>query len=127
MEPLSVGVHACNRAGVTVGKTVLVCGAGPIGLVSLMCARAYGASRVVVTDIAENRLTMARDLGADATMVVGVTDRPAQLAEALAKDFFEERQPDITIECSGAESSIQMALLATRQVIFLRFKFSPLL
>ena len=56
MEPLSVGVHACQRAGVSLRKTVLVCGAGPIGLVNLLTAKAMGASEVVVTDIAANRL-----------------------------------------------------------------------
>jgi len=49
LEPLSVGVHACRRAGVTLGSTVFVCGAGPIGLVSLLTAKAMGASRVIVT------------------------------------------------------------------------------
>ncbi len=56
MEPLSVGVHACRRAGVALGKTVLVCGAGPIGLVNMLTAFAMGASEVVVTDISANRL-----------------------------------------------------------------------
>jgi len=56
MEPLSVGVHACQRAGVSLGKTVLVCGAGPIGLVNLLTAKAMGASEIVITDIAANRL-----------------------------------------------------------------------
>ena len=58
MEPLSVGVHACRRAGVTLGKTVLICGAGPIGLVNLLTAYAMGASEVVITDISENRLAV---------------------------------------------------------------------
>ena len=48
LEPLSVGVHACRRAAVTVGQNVLVCGAGPIGLVSLLTAKAMGAANVVV-------------------------------------------------------------------------------
>ena len=39
MEPLAVGVHACKRAGVSLGKKVLICGAGPIGLVNLLTAR----------------------------------------------------------------------------------------
>ena len=49
IEPLSVGIHACRRAEVTLGHTVLVCGAGPIGLVSLLVAKAMGASQVIVT------------------------------------------------------------------------------
>ena len=49
LEPLSVGVHACQRAGVKLGSKVLVCGAGPIGLVCLLTAKACGASEVIVT------------------------------------------------------------------------------
>lgn len=48
LEPLSVGVHACRRAGVTVGQNVLICGAGPIGLVSLLTAKAAGAGKVII-------------------------------------------------------------------------------
>jgi len=48
LEPLSVGVHACRRAAVTVGQNVLVCGAGPIGLVSLLTAKAMGAANIIV-------------------------------------------------------------------------------
>lgn len=48
LEPLSVGVHACRRAGVTIGHNVLVCGAGPIGLVTLLTAKAMGAANVIV-------------------------------------------------------------------------------
>ena len=56
MEPLAVGVHACTRAGVGLGKSVLVCGAGPIGLVNVLTAKAMGALKIVITDIDENRL-----------------------------------------------------------------------
>jgi len=49
LEPLSVGVHACRRADVKLGSTVLVTGAGPIGLVSLLSAKAMGATTVLVT------------------------------------------------------------------------------
>ena len=49
MEPLSVGVHACRRVGVELGSKVLVCGAGPIGLVCMLTAKACGASEVIIT------------------------------------------------------------------------------
>lgn len=49
LEPLSVGVHACRRAGVSLGHKVLVCGAGPIGLVNLLTAKAMGAAEVIIT------------------------------------------------------------------------------
>lgn len=51
MEPLAVGVHACKRAGVRVGSIVLVLGAGPIGLVSMLTAKAMGASKVIITGL----------------------------------------------------------------------------
>ena len=46
-----MGVHACKRAGVTVGDKVLVCGAGPIGLVCMMVAKAHGAAFVTITGL----------------------------------------------------------------------------
>lgn len=49
LEPLSVGVHACKRANIGIGSKVLILGAGPIGLVSLLVAKAMGASKIVIT------------------------------------------------------------------------------
>lgn len=111
LEPLSVGVHACRRAKVTLGSTVLICGAGPIGLVSLLTAKAMGATNICVTDIADNRLKVAKDLGANHTLLVDSKD-----GEALAKKVANLMgcMPDITIECSGAESSIQLGIFATK-------------
>jgi len=112
LEPLSVGVHACRRAGVTLGTVVLVCGAGPIGLVSLLVAKSMGASKIIVSDLVEGRLEVAKELGADYVLKV---DTKAT-GEELAKQVEEKLgvQPDVTIECSEAESSIKLAILATR-------------
>ena len=59
MEPTAVAVHSCRRAGVELGKTVLICGAGPIGLVNVVTSLAMGATEVVVTDIDEGRLKVS--------------------------------------------------------------------
>ena len=59
LEPLSVGVHACRRGGVTLGSKVLVCGAGPIGLVCMLTAKAYGASEVLMTGLCLHNLFFA--------------------------------------------------------------------
>lgn len=111
LEPLSVGVHACRRANVTLGSNVLICGAGPIGLVNLLTAKAMGATKVCITDIAQNRLEVAKKMGADHTVLVNTGD-----AEALAKKIKELMggMPDITIECSGAEPSIRLGIFATK-------------
>ncbi len=60
LEPLSVGVHACKKAGVTLGCNVLILGCGPIGLVSLLTAKAMGASKVAVTGNKKYILFMIR-------------------------------------------------------------------
>ncbi|XP_035826585.1 sorbitol dehydrogenase-like [Aplysia californica] len=109
LEPLSVAVHATNRAGVGLGSTVLICGAGPIGLVHILTAKAKGASVVCITDIDDSRLQKAKELGADYT--VKVTSRDAQQTAQLVEEAMGEK-PDITIECSGAPSSLQTAVYA---------------
>ncbi|KAH9499247.1 hypothetical protein Btru_003508, partial [Bulinus truncatus] len=111
LEPLSVGVHATNRAGVGLGNTVLVCGAGPIGLVNILTAKAKGASTVCVTDIDESRLNKAKEIGADYVLKVTNSD-PLKVAEAI--ESLMGHKPDITIECSGAAKSIQTAIYATK-------------
>lgn len=69
-EPLSVGVHACRRAEVGPETHVLVMGAGPIGLVTMLAARAFGAPRIVIVDVDDYRLSVAKQLGADETIKV---------------------------------------------------------
>ena len=71
-EPLSVGVHACRRANIGPETNVLVMGAGPIGLVTLMAARAFGAPRIVIVDVDDYRLSVAKDLGADEVVKVSI-------------------------------------------------------
>ena len=48
-QPLTIGIHSCRRAGVKLGDTVLICGAGPIGLVCLVTAKAMGAGFIAIT------------------------------------------------------------------------------
>lgn len=69
-EPLSVGVHACRRADVGPETNVLIMGAGPIGLVTMLAARAFGAPRIVIVDVDTHRLSVAKDLGADEVLQV---------------------------------------------------------
>jgi len=113
MEPLAVGVHACRRAGVSLGKKVLICGAGPIGLVNLLTAQAMGASEIIVTDVVDNRLEVAKSLGATHVYKVG----GGKSAEAMAEDIsclLGGEKPDICIECSGIESSIRFGIFSTK-------------
>ncbi|TJZ59049.1 NAD(P)-dependent alcohol dehydrogenase [Streptomyces piniterrae] len=99
LEPLSVGVWASRKGRVTPGSRVLVTGAGPIGLVAAQTARAFGATEVVVSDIAPHRLDLARQLGATATVDARDT--------GLAATGFA---PDVLLECSGVPAVIDEAI-----------------
>jgi len=108
-EPLSVGVHACRRAGVSIGAKVLITGAGPIGLVSMLAAKAMGADTVIMTDISQSRLDFAKQMGATQVLLA---DNDAQTTAQRVVETLGS-MPNISIECSGAESSIQTTFYAT--------------
>jgi L-gulonate 5-dehydrogenase len=101
-EPLTIGIHACRRGDVKSGEYCLIIGAGPIGLAILEVARHRGA-RVVITDINEDRLVFARELGAQ-TIRAG----EALLATVLSQTNNEGA--DVVIEAAGAAGTIQAAV-----------------
>lgn len=101
-EPLAVALHGVSRAGSLEGARVLVSGAGPIGLLALVAARARGAATVTVSDLLPEPLARARDLGADAVLQAGVDDVPG--------DAF-----DVVLECSGASAAVSTVLAAVRR------------
>uniref|UniRef100_A0A8D0GLA0 Sorbitol dehydrogenase n=1 Tax=Sphenodon punctatus TaxID=8508 RepID=A0A8D0GLA0_SPHPU len=111
VEPLSVGIHACRRAGVTLGSRVFICGAGPIGLVSLLVSKAMGAAQVAVSDLSASRLEKAKEIGADFTVKIK-NERPEEVAHMV--EGLLGCMPEITVECTGAEACIQTGIYATR-------------
>uniref|UniRef100_A0A131YI52 Sorbitol dehydrogenase n=1 Tax=Rhipicephalus appendiculatus TaxID=34631 RepID=A0A131YI52_RHIAP len=111
LEPLSVAVHACRRARLQIGQMVLICGAGPIGLVNLLTAKAMGASCVVMTDIIGGRLQVAKALGAD--FVISVASKTVEdIKQEIIRTLGD--LPEVTIECTGAESSTQLGMVSTK-------------
>ncbi|WP_424000531.1 NAD(P)-dependent alcohol dehydrogenase [Haloarcula salina] len=109
-EPLSVGIHACRRGSVGTGDTVLVTGAGPIGLMVLEAARAAGATDVIVTDVVREKLDFAAERGADLTVDVTETDLEAAVAE-----YTDGVGADVVVEASGAEPSIRSTIDVVRR------------
>src|SRR5436309_4304266 len=103
-EPLAVGLHAVNRGGDLLGKSVLITGAGTIGCVSVMAARLAGARRITVTDVLDRPLSQAKVVGADATL------RADCDAEAL-----KEPQFDVAYEVSGNFNALKTCVAATRR------------
>ena len=101
MEPLAVAMHAVKRAGVVSGKRVLVTGAGAIGLLVALVAKAFGAVPVVVSDIVAARRSKAIEIGADASLDPTAPDLREQV-RALAGDGF-----DCTFEASGSPIALR--------------------
>jgi L-iditol 2-dehydrogenase len=114
LEPLSVALAGIERAGVRLGDPVVVCGAGPIGLITLLCCKAAGAAPIVITDIDEGRLKFAADL------VPGVITHKVEFshsAEDFAKLVVEKMggvEPAVAMECTGVESSVSGAIQAVK-------------
>ncbi|KAL5222229.1 hypothetical protein ABZP36_026942 [Zizania latifolia] len=112
-EPLSVGVHACRRADVGPEKSVLIMGAGPIGLVTMLAARAFGAPRIVIVDVDEHRLFVAKSLGADAG--VKVSTRAEDMGEEIERiQAAMGAEIDVSLDCAGFSKTMSTALEATR-------------
>lgn len=104
LEPAAVALHALRRSGLTVGQSVAVVGAGPIGLLLVQFAAVAGARRIIVSDVSQARLERARMLGATET----VDSRTARLP-AVAKGV------DVAFEAVGMQPALDDAILSVRK------------
>lgn len=113
IEPLAVAVHIVKQASITPGASVVVMGAGPVGLLCAAVARAFGATKVVSVDIVQSKLDFAKTLGSTHTYL---SQRlPAEEnAAALKESAGLGKGADVVIDASGAEPSIQTSLHVVR-------------
>lgn len=107
-EPLSVGIHAVRQGNVGLGSRVLIMGAGPIGLVNLLAAKAAGAGIIIVVEGYKKRADMAEKLGA--THVLN-TINAAEILEEINR-ITNNKGVDVVLECSGAARAAQTAVKA---------------
>lgn len=104
VEPLAVGLHAVNAAKIAAGDSVLVIGAGPIGLAVALWCRFFGARHVLVSDLVKSRLDRAADFGATGCIEASheeVVPRSIQLAG---------ERPGVVFDCVGVPGSQQLAM-----------------
>jgi (R,R)-butanediol dehydrogenase / meso-butanediol dehydrogenase / diacetyl reductase len=115
VEPLAVVRRALRRGQVTSGDTVVVLGAGPIGLAAVAWARAVGVDVVVVSEPSPLRRQLALDLGAKAAFDPGGGEANAAMIEATGGS------PTVVFECSGRpgliEQAIELAGIEARVVV----------
>ncbi|KAE8148206.1 L-arabinitol 4-dehydrogenase [Aspergillus avenaceus] len=122
LEPLSVSLAAIERSGLRLGDPVLVTGAGPIGLITLLSARAAGATPIVITDIDEGRLAFAKSLVPDVLTYKVQTNLSAEDNATAIIDVFNNGQgsapdalkPKLALECTGVESSVASAIWSVK-------------
>lgn len=123
LEPLGVAIHGSRRAASKPGSTVLVFGAGAVGLLCAAMAKVNGAKTVVIADIQADRVDFAvQNKFADAKIVVPMK-RPQSTEDKLsfAKEIAEMvkaasgiGEVDAVFECTGVESCLQAAIYSTR-------------
>ena len=100
IEPMSVCIWAAQKARIEEGTTVLIAGAGPIGVVMAQVARAFGASEVVVTDVVDHRLEFVKKYGA--TRTINTASR------TLGSEKF-----DVFVDACGVPAAVHAGILAT--------------
>jgi len=103
-EPLAVALHAVNRGGDLLGKSVLVTGAGTIGCLTVLAARLAGAAKIAVSDILDRPLAQATTVGADVAL------HAARDADALRTPQF-----DVAYEVSGSFKALQTCMAAVKR------------
>ncbi|WP_326523042.1 L-idonate 5-dehydrogenase [Sphingomonas sp.] len=109
-EPLSVGLHAVNRAGSLVGKRVIVTGSGPIGLLTARAAIFAGAAEVVSTDIEDAALRVASE-GVGVTDTVNVRTDP----DGLQRFVDDDLAFDVAFEASGSADALRSLFRIVRR------------
>ena len=110
IEPLSTCMYSARLSEVTVGDTVVILGAGCIGLLIMMCCKARGASKVIICDLENIRLEKAKELGADYT----INSREADVLAEVER-LTNGRGADIVIEAAGNKVTIAQTPFLVRQ------------
>ncbi|TQS34116.1 hypothetical protein Golomagni_05514 [Golovinomyces magnicellulatus] len=114
IEPLAVAVHVVKQAEIRPGQSVVVMGAGPVGLLCCAVAKAFGASKIISVDIQSARVKFAIDYAATHAFLPDNSSSETNAAR-LCKETNLSNGADAVIEASGAESSIQTSLHVVRR------------
>lgn len=101
VEPLAVGLHAANQGNVKLGDSVVILGAGTIGLVTLLACKAKGAADITVVDVIPKRLEFAKKLGATTVINAAQSDIFAEVDKLTNK-----KGVDVVIETAGSARTI---------------------
>lgn len=110
IEPLAVTVHAAKRFSGIEGAKVCILGCGPIGILLAQAVRAAGAREVMITDISDYRLSLAKSLGVDYAVNTKDTDFGTALVDAFGPD-----KADVIYDCAGNDITMNQAIQNARK------------
>ncbi|KAH6867522.1 chaperonin 10-like protein [Thelonectria olida] len=110
VEPLAIGRHSITGSGFKPGQSVLICGAGPIGLAILLILRVMGVSKVIVTEVLQSRMEQARKFGADA--VINPLQAGSQTLNAIHEVV--EGGVDIAFDATGLQSTLDLSIASVK-------------
>lgn len=108
VEPLAIGINAALTGGVKLGDTVVVFGAGCIGLVSLLASKAYGATKVITVDVIEKRLSVAKNMGA-----ITLNAKECDVIEEINR-LTDGRGAQVVIDCAGTNTTMCQTVEAAK-------------
>ena len=121
IQPLSIAIQVGRRAGLRAHQNVVVFGCGPLGLLCMAVAKAYGAKNIIAIDISTKRLEFAKSYAATHTFLPSrkpqdkdVMEWNAELAAQVLQDVGVQSGVDVAIEASGAEPCMQLAIAMLR-------------
>ena len=109
LEAVAVAIHAVNLAAIDTNTTALVIGAGTIGILTLQAVRAAGCKRVFVTDVDQDRLNLAQQLGATETLLSN------ENLQSQILHLTSNQGVDVALECVGRNETVAAAIDATRK------------
>ena len=109
VEPAAVAMYAVKTGELKLGETCAIFGAGPIGLLCLQAAKAAGAIRTIVVDIAEKRLEKARQLGASLV----IDGREEHIPQKI-KAFTDQLGVDVYIDAAGVQSTFTTGIASLK-------------
>jgi len=110
VEPVSIAIHAVQRVRLAPKATAVVVGAGMIGLFVIQALRWAGATRIIAVDLADNRLALARELGATDTLRSDRCDVPAEVARLT-----DGHGADVALEVVGVSATLNLAIGSVRR------------
>ncbi|WP_433958241.1 2,3-butanediol dehydrogenase [Cytobacillus horneckiae] len=109
VEPTAVSFYAVRESKLKAGDSVAIFGAGPIGLLTLLSAKAAGATQIIVVDLSEERLKKAKDLGAT-TIIEGNRDDIVDTILNLTNGGVS-----VAYECAGVQPTMTNAVASVKQ------------